>query len=220
MKYIYLHGFASGVTSSKAQYFDRKFSELNLELSIPDLNQNDFSCLTLTRQIQQTASLITETQESATIIGSSFGGLTAAFLGEIYPQVKRLILLAPAFNFLDFWLPTLGEVRVKEWQKLGSMSVYHYGEKKNLPLHYQFVEDLRKYSLLTLQRNIPTLIFHGVNDGVIPVRASRNYSCDRPWVRFRELNSDHTLMDVLEIIWQEMWEREDKLISTKEPFSQ
>jgi uncharacterized protein len=209
MKYIYLHGFASGVTSSKAQYFDRKFSELNLELSIPDLNLDDFSHLTLTRQIQQTALLIpnsiTETQDSTIIIGSSFGGLTAAFLGEMYPQVKRLILLAPAFNFLDFWLPILGEVRVKEWQELDFMSVYHYGEKKYLPLNYHFVEDLEKYSLLNLQRNIPTLIFHGINDSVIPVQASRDYARDRPWVRLQELNSDHALMDVLDIIWQEIW---------------
>ncbi len=204
MKYIYLHGFASGVTSSKALYLARKFAELNLNLSILDLNQDNFSYLTLTRQIQQTGSIISDDRQSVTIIGSSFGGLTAAILGETYLQVDRLILLAPAFNFLDYWLPKLGEAMLEEWQAKGFISIYHYGEKQFLPLHYQFLEDVRRYSVLSLTRNIPTLILHGINDEVIPVRASRTYADDRPWVKLKEFDSDHALMDVLAKIWQEI----------------
>jgi uncharacterized protein len=204
MKYIYLHGFASGVTSSKALYFARKFLELNLNLSILDLNRDDFSHLTLTRQIQQTVSTISEDCQPIAIIGSSFGGLTAAILGETYLQVDRLILLAPAFDFLDYWLPKLGEAKLEEWQKSGFLSVYHYGEKQFLPLHYQFIEDVQKYSVVSLKRNIPTLILHGINDEVIPVNASRVYAGDRPWVKLKELDSDHASIDVLESIWQEI----------------
>jgi predicted esterase YcpF (UPF0227 family) len=51
--YIYLHGFASSPQSAKAKYIKNCFSSLNINLKIPDLNEGDFSRLTLTRQLQQ-----------------------------------------------------------------------------------------------------------------------------------------------------------------------
>ncbi|MGL5133723.1 MAG: YqiA/YcfP family alpha/beta fold hydrolase, partial [Planktothrix sp.] len=77
-------------------------------------------------------------------------------------------------------------------------------EKRDLPLHYQFLEDLALYPDEQLQRQIPTLILHGINDQVIPIQASRNYSKTRPWARLVELNSDHSLENVLGEIWQEI----------------
>ncbi len=50
--YIYLHGFASSPSSTKAQYLRARFASLQINLNIPDLNQGDFSHLTLTRQLQ------------------------------------------------------------------------------------------------------------------------------------------------------------------------
>ena len=50
--YIYLHGFASSPQSSKAIYLRDRFAEINLNLEVLDLNQGDFTHLTLTRQIQ------------------------------------------------------------------------------------------------------------------------------------------------------------------------
>ena len=83
------------------------------------------------------AATFTLHSQPVTIIGSSFGGLTAAWLGQQYQQVQRLILLAPAFGFLSHWLPQLGQQQVKQLQDLGYLSVYHYGEQRTLPLHYQ-----------------------------------------------------------------------------------
>jgi hypothetical protein len=104
-EYIYLHGFASSPQSSKAQYLRDRFSQWGLNLNILDLNGGDFSRLTLTRQIQQTQAIFPPAHIPVTVIGSSFGGLTAAWLAEKCPQIQRLILLAPAFGFLEHWLP-------------------------------------------------------------------------------------------------------------------
>ena len=52
LNYIYLHGFASSSQSFKAQKFQELFATKNIPLIIPDLNQNDFYNLTLTRQIK------------------------------------------------------------------------------------------------------------------------------------------------------------------------
>ena len=203
--YIYLHGFASSPQSQKAQYLRDRFTEIGINLNIIDLNAGDFSHLTLTRQIEQTRSTFPVDNSPVTIIGSSFGGLTAAWLGEKYPQVQRLILLAPAFGFLNHWLPKLGETQIKQWQESGYLSVYHYGEKQELPLHYQFMTDIKQYDESQLKRVLPTLILHGQNDDVIPIEASRNYIRQHPWAKLIELESDHTLTNVMSEIWQETY---------------
>jgi len=202
--YLYLHGFASSPASTKAKYLRDRFASLSINLNIPDLNQGDFSHLTLTRQLQQIPTELSPDASNIIVIGSSFGGLTAARFAEQNLSVQRLILLAPAFNFLSEWFPKLGEEKLNQWKIQGYLSVYHYAEKRDLPLHYQFLEDLSQYPDEQLQRQIPTLILHGINDEVIPIQASRNYLKTRPWVRLVELNSDHSLENVLDLIWQEI----------------
>ncbi|GAB4277174.1 MAG: alpha/beta fold hydrolase [Oscillatoriaceae cyanobacterium] len=201
-KYIYLHGFASGPEGAKALYLRQCFATANLHLTTPDLNSGDFTHLTLTRQLQQVAALFPPPPQPVTIIGSSFGGLTAAWLAQKHPQINRIILLAPAFEFLTHWLPTFSHEQLHQWQTTGFFPIYHYAENREIPLHYQFIEDVAQYPEGELTRNIPTLIIHGKNDEVIPIQASRNFAAPRPWVQLLELDSDHSLVDVLPTIWQ------------------
>ncbi|MEP0857976.1 YqiA/YcfP family alpha/beta fold hydrolase [Trichocoleus sp. DQ-U1] len=202
LDYLYLHGFASSPQSTKAIYLRDRLSSLKIPLTIPDFNQGDFSHLTITRQIKQVAAEFPPNSMPVTVIGSSLGGLTAAWVGEKYPQVQRLVLLAPAFEFLTHWLLRLGEEQLQQWQTEQYLPVYHYGEKRSLPLHYQFVTDAAQYQDEQLQRPIPTLLLHGRHDEVIPIAASRNYAASRPWVKFIELEDDHSLGNVLPEIWE------------------
>lgn len=200
--YIYLHGFASSPKSAKAQDISDRFAQLQIPLTIPDLNAGDFSQLTITRQIQQVATAFPDDSAPVTLIGSSLGGLTAAHLGQQYLQIERLILLAPAFGFLSHWLPKLGNEAVQHWQQEKQIMVHHYGEGRSLPLSYNFVTDAAQYQEALLQRPIPTLILHGKQDEVIPITASQDFQRSRPWVNLVELDSDHALGNVTEEIWQ------------------
>jgi predicted esterase YcpF (UPF0227 family) len=209
--YIYLHGFASSPLSAKAVYLRdsfaaalraHRFTQCHVNLKIPDLNAGDFSHLTITRQLKQVASEFPDNSTPITLIGSSLGGLSAAHLAQRHLQVQRLVLLAPAFGFLSHWLSKLGEEQVQRWQQDKYMPVYHYGEKRQLPLHYDFLTDAAQYQAQQLTRPIPTLILHGKDDEVIPIQASRDYAQERPWVELVELDSNHALGNVLEEIWQ------------------
>ncbi|MFE4107786.1 YqiA/YcfP family alpha/beta fold hydrolase [Almyronema epifaneia] len=204
--YLYLHGFASGPGSQKAQFLRSRFLALGLTLHIPDLNQGGFSELTLTRQINQTLALLTHS-EQVVLIGSSLGGFTAALLAEqpaLAQKLQKLVLLAPAFDFLAHWLPRLGSDSLAHWQQADYLNVYHYGEQRFLPLKYAFVTDAQQYAAQPSNPAIPTLILHGRHDDTIPLQASRQYASNRPWVRLHELNSDHSLTDVQAEIWQVM----------------
>lgn len=201
--YLYFHGFASSPSSVKAQLLCDRIQSCGQCFLLPDLNQGDFAHLTLTRQIQQGQSLLRSLDPNTpvTVIGSSFGGLTAAWLAECQPQIQRLVLLAPAFEFLQHWLQKLGTDQVQQWQTAGQMPVYHYGEQQWLPLHYEFVVDAQQYDERQIQRSLPTLILHGRQDEVIPVQSSRSYAASRPWVQLVELESDHGLVNVMAEIW-------------------
>ena len=201
--YIYLHGFASSPQSNKASYLRDRFAEVNLELKVLDLNQGDFSRLTLTRQIEQTIDAFPDSQTPVVLIGSSFGGLTCAWVAQQKLQVKKMILLAPAFGFPGSWYSKLQPEQIKQWRESGYLSVYHYGEKRSIPLHYQFLEDADNYPVSNLMRFLPTLIIHGVRDDVVPIEVSCDYVEKHSQARLIELDSDHGLNDVKERIWQE-----------------
>jgi predicted esterase YcpF (UPF0227 family) len=203
-RYIYLHGFASSPQSTKAQFFGNCWQNKGLAMAIPDLNGDDFARLTLTRQIVQVSQLIEQSQLPVTLIGSSFGGLTAAWLAETCSQVQRLVLLAPAFNFGLIWSAQLGAENLANWQNSGRLLVYHYGYRRSVPINHEFIRDLANYPQEKLIREIPTLIIHGCADEVIPVENSRHYAINRPWVKLIVLDSDHSLTDVMTRIWNEM----------------
>jgi pimeloyl-ACP methyl ester carboxylesterase len=203
MDYLYLHGFASSPQSRKAQRLQARFQTLGLTLHVLDLNQDDFTGLTLSRQRQQCLDWMAERQ-TVSVIGSSFGGLTAAWLAQ-HPdtqgRIQRLVLLAPAFQFLAQWLPRLGAERLADWRHSRRLSVYHYGFGMNLPLDYGFVTDAETYDEAELTVPLPTLILHGQQDEVIDIAASRAYARDRPWVTLIPLDSDHALANVEGEIW-------------------
>jgi hypothetical protein len=91
VRIVYLHGFASGPGSSKAQYFRRHFPQLE----VPDLTEGDFEHSTISQQLR----FLERTVDHAALIGSSMGGYLAALFAARFPErVSRLALLAPAFG--------------------------------------------------------------------------------------------------------------------------
>ncbi len=203
MKYLYIHGFASGSRSRKALYLKEKFAAVGIDLATPDFNQGGFNSFTISRQLQQALSYCSDS-EPVTIIGSSLGGWAALLLAQQYLCIEKLVLMAPAFGFPKLWLERLGTEALQNWQESGSMLVYHHAEQQEVPLSYQFVTNAQQYLLSNLERNLPTLIVHGHNDAVVPIELSRNFARHHAWAQLIELSSDHSLGNVLDPIWQEI----------------
>jgi pimeloyl-ACP methyl ester carboxylesterase len=200
MNYIYLHGWASDPRSSKAVFFQQQFARHGISLQIPDLNQDDFYHMTLTRQIEQVAALFPENQ-AVTLIGSSLGGLVSLWLAQKYPQVERLILMAPALEFYPNCIDVWGKDNFERWQTEGEISMMHYAWEREELISFDFIRDAMQYEDKDLQRELPTLILHGENDAVVPIQASRNFIVQRDWVELKPYDSDHSLKDVLPEMW-------------------
>jgi pimeloyl-ACP methyl ester carboxylesterase len=201
MRVIYLHGFASGPLSGKAQFFRDRFAERDIELEIPNLVEGDFEHLTITGQLQ----VIDRTArgDAVALIGSSMGGYLAALYASAHPEVTRLVLLAPAFHFPQRWPEDLGPVRARHWQETGTLEVYHYAEHRTAHIGWGLVEDGRKYEGAP-RFTQPALIFHGTDDVVVPPSYSEEFAAKCPNVKLRLLRSDHQLTDATDTIWTDM----------------
>ena len=201
MNLIYLHGFASGPQSSKAQYFRRRFAELGIKTQIPDLNDGAFESLTLSSQLRSIESIAQG--NDVQLIGSSMGGYLATLYAARHPEVTQLVLLAPAFSFARRWRNMLGVEKVDEWRRTGWLPVYHYGAKTEQPVGYSLLEDAEQYDDYP-DVSQPVLIFHGVHDDVVPAKLSQRFAELHPQTTLRIMDSDHQLLNVLEEMWTEI----------------
>ncbi len=200
LRVFYLHGFASGPTSSKAKFFRQQLTGSGVDFSAPDLAEGNFEALTITAQLAVIQRLIG--LEPAVLIGSSLGGYLAALTAAVNPLVKRLLLLAPAFDFLPRWKERLGPEQMEQWRITDELSVFHYGEGRNRTLSYRLMTDAEQYPLIPDFAQ-PALLFHGTQDEVVPVDSSRRFVYTHPNARLVALSSDHQLTDVLDSIWQD-----------------
>jgi len=202
---IYLHGLASSPRSAKARFLAGRAQAAGLALQCPDLNTGGFRRLTFTRMLDQTRALIRAQPGAVVLLGSSLGGLVATWCAQGECQVKGLLLLAPAFEFLQNWLPRLPVAQRTSWEQGEPLWIHHHGENRSLPLDPVFLQDMARFSgTHTLVRPLRTRIVHGGQDDVIDVAASRRFAASRPWVRLLEVDADHRLAGVSGVIWRQL----------------
>jgi uncharacterized protein len=202
MRYFYLHGFASGPGTAKGQYYRTRFAEHKISLILPDLNDGDFEHLTLTRQRTAIHRALGDSPEPVALLGSSLGGLLAVLTAIEDKRVQKLVLLAPAFHFFSRWSARVSPDFLQAWEAERYTQVFHHGYRKICRLHYDILVDATQHDEELLVRPVPTLIFHGIKDDVVPYELSEKFSATRPWVELVLMDSDHQLTDVLEALWQ------------------
>ena len=177
------------------RYFVEQFAARGLTLEVPALDEGDFEHLTLTAQLALIERLAAG--DPVNILGSSMGGYLAALYAARHPEVRRVVLLAPAFRLAERWEARLGSAAMAEWHRTGSLSVFHYGDLRERPLSPNLIDDAHRYEAFPGVRQ-PTLIFHGQNDDTVPVIDSVTFASTRPNVALDILDSDHELGNVLE----------------------
>lgn len=197
MRFVYLHGFASGAQSHKAQAFRRALQSREIELEIPCLDEGDFEHLTISGQLQVLEELLAGAP--CRLIGSSLGGYLASLYAAAHAEAERLVLLAPAFGFVSRWREMLSPEVISRWRETGWLEVFHYGAHANRRVHYGLLEDAAKFPGFPDFRQ-RVLIFHGINDAVVPVAFSREFVARHANAQLREMDSDHELLNVLEAI--------------------
>jgi len=197
---IYLHGFASGPGGYKARYFKDHLNALGFDVHIPDLNGPDFFHMTLTSQID----ILRKTRDAlpegpVILMGSSMGCVVAGHYALGHPPVDRMVLMAPAFGFVDRWLAEMGDKGWRRWQEEGKKAVFHFAYQEERFLGPQIVEDYRKYDPSDLDRlDMPIFIVHGRYDDIVPCSGSRRFAEGKSNVQLTLVEDDHHLIKKLD----------------------
>jgi hypothetical protein len=204
MRVMYLHGFASSSKSSKASSFAARLAPHGIALDAPDLNEPDFSTLTVTRMLGQVGERIRAGTDSVALIGSSLGGFVAVQAALQHPtRVTRLVLLAPALQFAANRMRELG-VELEKWQASNRVDVFHYGYGRMMPVQYGLYEDALRYDSLTAKLSQPVQVFQGRRDDAVDPVAVEQWCRSRPNVELHLLDDDHQLLRSLDFIWRRM----------------
>ena len=110
--------------------------------------------------------------------GSSMGGwisLLAALRRK--QRVSGMMLIAPAFNFVQNNLANLPEPVLQHWQAETYMSFPDAYGNEPYSLRYDIIKDAEQYDVLELkiELDIPVHIVHGENDPIIPIRNTEKF---------------------------------------------
>ncbi len=198
MRVVYLHGFASGPGSHKAQLFRGRFAERGVPLDVPDLAAGDFEHLTVSGQL---AVVERATQgEAVCLIGSSLGGYLAALYAARHPEVERLVLMAPAFGFGQRFLESIGPAEAQRWREAGWRTVFNYSTGREERLWWRLIEDALEFEEFPAAAQ-PALIFHGRRDDHVPYSLSQEFVRRQPGTRLELFDDGHELLASVEAIW-------------------
>lgn len=201
----YLHGFLSGPTSSKGRYLanklERRFSE---QLYLLDLNSGGGPSMLTHEGAFKAVDACWHAQGSAPLrlIGSSFGGWTAATYAARHPdRVERLVLLCPGFDLAERWEHIVGGAeQLAAWEARGSRKfmVPSSGAHVNIP--WAFAANCRNYPAVP-QPGCRTTIIHGEHDNVVPWRGSEAFTLqDRAKRKLVLVDDDHSLTSSTSVV--------------------
>ncbi len=194
-KFIYLHGFASGPGSKKATEFKKRFDQISINLTVPDLEGGDFQRLSLSSQIKIINDCMdTFPEKQFGLIGSSMGGYLAALMAQMRQEVQAIYLMAPGFNFLERWRTKVRGEKSAHEDIPGLIKVFHYRYNKEIALSTEIFSDAEKWEKMPLDRNLPTRIVHGIHDDTVDIVESRKFVAAHSWCQLQELDSDHQLL--------------------------
>lgn len=199
--YAYLHGFASGPGSTKAQFFRARLAERGLELIVPDLAP-DFTNATIGSELAIVDALLD--RAPTVLFGSSLGGYLATLAAaRRADRVPALVLMAPAFDFAARWEARVGPAEMARWRARGTAPVFHYGRGREEPLSIALLDEARRWPAEP-DPTCPALVLHGRRDDTVPLEAAERFVAHRPASRrLIAYDAGHELTEVMPELWAE-----------------
>src|SRR5260370_12275103 len=202
MRFVWLHGFASGPSSSKGQFVRERLAERGVDLLIPDLNDRSFFFLTVTRMLAQTDELV-EKARPVVLFGSSLGGYAAATWAATRPgRTAALVLLAPAFDLARRWQERMPPRDLARWRATGRFAFDHYAHGGKEDLAIGFLDDAQKHEPFPLP-DAPALAIQRAPDEVVDPHLAREFVRRMQGrAQLVELDQGHELTADLPGLWR------------------
>ena len=179
---LIIHGFAGGTYDEEylANYLEleKKFDVFIFTLPGHDVkDKRKATCEEWIKESEnQLKRLIKNRYKNIYLIGHSMGGVIATHLAKKYKQVKKLVLVAPAFTSLAS--KEEGGVLAAIMKLPDIIKAYSYNELltrvNKLPLRAEkeFFKLIDTYKQEIYDIDIPVMFVHGTSDQLVPYKSS------------------------------------------------
>ena len=179
---LIIHGFAGGTYDEEqlANYLElnREFDVFQFTLPGHDKNLSKVEHQEwITESANKIEWLIKNGYNRIYLIGHSMGGVIATYLACRYKQVKKLVLAAPAFHYLNV---IKDDLNVGESLKIAPKIIKDYGSdeiiarilKLNVSVLKEFMDLVKEYYDYPKELTCKLLILQGKSDNLVPVSSS------------------------------------------------
>lgn len=180
---LIIHGFAGGVYDEEALTYrlipNRKFDVYTFTL--PGHSSNLSSDVTYQDWIKSADDHVEMLKKigykKIYVVGHSMGGVLAAYLATKHKEVKKVVLAAPAFEYIA----SENENKLLNLVKNSSdiIKTYHFKEilaralKVSPSMLKQFTKLVEKLHNCPSSVHVPILIIQGDNDKIVPLTSSK-----------------------------------------------
>ena len=191
---FYLHGFASGPSSTKATAVAAGLAGDGIVPVRLDLTPgpDGFERSTPSSMLAIVEEALHASPGPHAIVGSSLGGWLAALAASRNPSVTRLVLLAPAFRLQERWRARLQPEELARWQREGSVEVHHHVTNGPRRIGWAFFEDAASWPPFPVVR-VPALCIAGSRDDTVPLEDVRAWVDRTPGARLEVVEDGHEL---------------------------
>jgi pimeloyl-ACP methyl ester carboxylesterase len=197
LRFLYLHGFASGPRSKKGLALAEHFAGLGVSIEQLDLRVPSLEHLRTSVAVETTRAAVGGPRDRAVLFGSSLGGLVACRAAEQDPRVCALVLLAPAFRMAERWRARLGDEGMRRWRESGWLAIDDHATGQRARVDHGFYEDAERLEAAGdgwPDVRVPVLIIHGRSDEVVDIELSRAWAAGKRHVRLVEVDDTHELI--------------------------
>lgn len=179
---LIIHGFAGGTYDEEelANYLELNINFDVFQFTLPghDKNLSKVEHQTwISASEEKIRWLIKNGYSNIYLIGHSMGGVIATYLASKYKEVKKLVLAAPSFHYLnvinnDLNISELIKMSPKVFKDYGGNEVISRLLKLNISAIKEFMHLVKHYYDYPKYVTCKTLIIHGNNDNIVPISSS------------------------------------------------
>lgn len=178
---LIIHGFAGGTYDEEplANFLELNYSFDVFTFTLPGheyvANMNAKYSEWISYSEKQVEYLINNGYNSIYLIGHSMGGVIATYLATKYSQIKKLVLVAPAFKY--FYDENDGLISILKKGKLlfkdyGYETIVNRFIKASISSVNEFTKLIKQYYNTPSLITIPTLIVQGLDDRIVPKKSA------------------------------------------------